>query len=81
MYLTDREKRTIATPNSMSGQQLWNAKFHARSKILQILQDMQFITEHKDMILQEFGIDVYEMLGLDKKQDTVTNTTDDSDLL
>ena len=80
MYLTDREKRTIVTPNSMSGQQLWNAKFHARSKILQILQDMQFITKHKDMILQEFGIDVNEMLGLDKKI-TVTNTTDDSDLL
>jgi len=80
MYLTDREKRTIVTPNSMSGQQLWNAKFHARSKILQILQDMQFITKHKDMILQEFGIDVHEMLGLDKKI-TVTNTTDDSDLL
>ena len=60
MCLTEKDKRVIITPISLSAQQKKDAKYRVKTKIQKILQDMQFIKENHDVIYQEFGIDVLQ---------------------
>ena len=60
MCLTEKDKRVIITPISLSAQQKKDAKYRVKIKIQKILQDIQFIKENHDVIYQEFGIDVLQ---------------------
>ncbi len=58
MCLTDKEKRMITSPLSLSARQKRNTKYRIKKKIHKLLHDMQFVLENHKTLSEEFRIDV-----------------------
>lgn len=58
MCLTSKDKRVIISPLSMSTQQRKNARYRVRTKIQNMLQDMQFLNENYSKMRDELGMDM-----------------------
>ena len=95
MCLTDKEKRTITSPQSFSSsKQRKTTKFRTKKKIQEILQDMEFLIENNSKISEIFDIDVMSIISCNNNsntsdvtskntqlQETTISKNDDPDLL
>lgn len=78
--LTDKEKRVIISPLSFSVPQRKATKYRCKIKIQEVIQDMQFLIKHHDLVKKEFGIDVIgnnisEVKGIIEKEIPSENDT------
>ena len=62
--LTDRERRMISSPASLSPKQRRNARYRMRRKIRGIMHDALFILENRGAVTREFGDDIISMADL-----------------
>ncbi len=75
MSLTEKEKRVIVSPNSFSKNNRKSTRYRARAKIGRVIEDVKFISEHHDEILQELGINVFEDDGRNGISEYIMGTT------
>ena len=64
MSLTEKEKRVITSPQSLSSKQRKTTKHRTKIKIQEILCDMQFLIDNHNTVKEEFGIDMLDIVSL-----------------
>lgn len=64
--LTEKDRRVILSPYSFSPTLRKSARFRSKKKILELLEDLQFLIENDKKIQKEFGIDMYQGIEIHK---------------